>query len=75
MMDTIADNPAADVIAFPREGFIIGEHICRAPGPERHLACFAERGHDGDHQWSDWRGCRVRVPQWSATVPFMGFAS
>lgn len=73
-MGGVIEQPAAGVIPFPREGFIIGDHLCHAPGPEPHLACFADRDHDGEHRWSDWRGCRVRVPGWSTTVPFLGFA-
>ncbi len=67
-------KPAADVVAFPREGFVLGAHLCRQPGPEAHLLCFAPFDHEGEHVWGDWRGCRVRVPGWSETVPFGGFA-
>ncbi len=64
----------ANVVAFPREGFIIGDHLCRCPGPNAHQMCFALDGHDGPHEWGDWRGCRVRIPGPTRTVPFGGFA-
>lgn len=64
----------AAVLAFPRDGFMIGGHLCNAPGPEDHLMCFGAKGHEGEHQWSDWRGCRIRVPFGSGSVPFGGFA-
>ncbi len=65
---------SAAVIPFPRKGFIINASHCRSPGPERQHICLLERGHDGDHQWSDWQGCRLRVPFGSGLVPFGGFA-
>ena len=61
-----------NVVPFPRAGFIIGDHNCRQPGPERHLMCFGQAGHSGDHTWSDWRGCRMRTPY--GVIPFGGFA-
>jgi hypothetical protein len=64
----------AKVHKFSREGFIIGKAHCRAPGPEAHLMCFGPAGHEGGHQWDDWRGCRVRLPEGDFTVPFGGFA-
>lgn len=63
----------ADILAFPRERFVIREHHCRAPGPEAHLICLEEKGHVGDHVWSDWRGCRIKTSLLGA-VPFGGFA-
>lgn len=64
----------ATLIAFPREGFIIGDGHCRKPGPGHHDICLRGRDHDGDHQWCDWRGCRVRTPDGGATIRFGGFA-
>lgn len=68
---------SGDVLLFPRQGFIIGDGHCRQPGPEAHLMCFGPAGHAGEHQWADWRGCRLRLPPGSRweTVPFGGFAS
>lgn len=64
----------AEIRAFPMDGFIIGLHHCRASGPEPHNICLRDEGHDGEHSWSDWRGTRVRVPGFSGTVRFGGFA-
>jgi hypothetical protein len=36
--------------------------------------CFGPAGHEGGHQWDDWRGWRVRLPEGDFTVPFGGFA-
>lgn len=62
----------AEVHQFPREGFVIGAGHCGAPGPEKHLICLAPAGHADEHQWRDWRGCRVRVPDFGL-IPFHGF--
>lgn len=62
-----------NVVAFPREGFIIGSHHCRAPGHERHLICLLGRDHDGDHVFTTWEGCRMRYG--ARTVPFAGFVN
>lgn len=76
MTATPIERQEGEVIAFPRDGFVLGDHLCRQPGPKAHLLCFAEFGHDGDHSWGDWRGCHVRVdiPGWPPTIPFGGFA-
>lgn len=65
---------SAKILDFPRERFVIGEHHCRAPGPEAHLICLELRGHEGDHEWSDWRGCGIRTPSPFGVIPFGGFA-
>lgn len=65
---------SAEVKPFPRAGFVIGDHHCRAPGPEKHLMCFAPYGHEGEHQWDSWHGCLIRVPDYG-DIPFHGFAS
>ena len=67
---------SAQIHSFPREGFIISKAQCGTPGPERHLMCLAPSGHEGEHTWCDWRGCRVRLPEelGQGTVPFCGFA-
>lgn len=67
------EEVTAEVCDFPRQGFVIGDHHCRAPGPKAHLMCFAEHGHAGEHSWGDWRGCRLRTPH--GVLPFGGFAS
>jgi len=59
----------------PHAGFIIGPAHCGALGPEHHLMCLAPVGHEGEHQWRDYRGCRMRFPGSSRTIPFCGFAS
>lgn len=59
---------------FPIEGFVIGEAHCCAPGPESHLMCLRPAGHAGLHQWNDWQGCHMRLPNGWGTVPFRGFA-
>lgn len=64
----------AEIVAFPRAGFVIGAAHCRTPGPEGHLMCLLPKGHAGDHAWCDWRGCRVRLPGRADTLPFGGFA-
>lgn len=64
---------SAEVIALPREGFVIGPQHCAKSGPEDHLMCLAPKGHEGEHVWCDWRGCRCRVPGWTGTVRFGGF--
>jgi hypothetical protein len=58
---TAAAPATAGVLPFPRIAYIVDDHICRQPGPEGHLMCFAAVGHDGEHSWSDWRGCRMRI--------------
>lgn len=64
----------AEVTPFPRQGFIIGDHLCRHPGTSPFEMCFAERDHEGEHQWRDWRGCFVRAPFGDGVVRFGGFA-
>lgn len=70
---------AAEVLTFPREGFVIDHNgHCMHVGPERHLMCFQPRGHDGDHEWSAWAGCKIRTKLPSGKVivlPFGGFAN
>ncbi len=67
-------RPEAEVIPFPRRGFIIGDHHCGKPGPSPNLICLAEAGHRGEHVWCDWDGCVVRYPGRSIVIPFRGFA-
>lgn len=68
---------SADVLAFPREGFIINPEMCRKPGADRQTICLRKAGHDGEHRWSDWRGCKARAQmpdgRW-VVIPFGGFA-
>jgi hypothetical protein len=70
-----AATERADVIPFPREGFILGDHLCSAPSDDLQMLCFADHGHEGDHSFADWHGCRVRVHFGDGTIPFHGFAS
>ena len=65
---------SAEVLPFPREGFLINAGHCRAPGAKHHDICLRPIGHDGEHEWSDWRGCYVRVPIGDGVVRFGGFA-
>ena len=65
----------SNIVAFPRAGFVIGRQHCRQPGDERHLICLLGRGHEGEHHFTPWEGCRVRVPFGDGTVPFHGFAN
>lgn len=67
-------NENDNVTALPMAGFVIGRQHCRQPGNELHLICLLDRGHDGDHVFVPWEGCRVRVPFGEGTVPFHGFA-
>lgn len=68
------DRTSAEIVHFPRQGFIIGDHLCQMPGVDRYTMCFAPAGHDGDHQWRDWRGCTMRLPEGPGVIPFGGFA-
>lgn len=67
---------SGEVLPLPRDGYLLGDHLCQAPGPENHLLCFHPRGHAGPHGWGDWRGCRIRVRVHGKEIslPFGGFA-
>jgi hypothetical protein len=76
-MDACTRTPPlaeANVVSFPREGFIIGAHLCMTPSANAQEACFGGKGHEGDHTFLPWQGCRMRVPFGDGAVPFGGFA-
>lgn len=71
------ENPKpvnAEIVALRRDGFVIGDHLCAAPNADAQMLCFAVKGHEGDHMFRPWQGCRVRVPFGDGTVLFGGFA-
>lgn len=67
---------SAEIIKLPRDGFVLGDHLCGKPGPESHQMCFLPSKREGEHSWDDWRGCRIRVEIHGRemTLPFGGFA-
>jgi hypothetical protein len=71
----MSNQSDAEIVAFPRDGFILGEHMCRLPSADKQELCFGARGHEGAHIFRAWQGCRARVPFGRGTVPFQGFAS
>ena len=66
---------AAKVVQFPREGFVIRTHHCRAAGDLDRSICLLDKGHDGEHAYCRWEGMRVPSPFGDGgTLRFGGFA-
>ncbi|MFC0684915.1 hypothetical protein [Novosphingobium clariflavum] len=65
---------SAEVLEFPRAGFLINSDHCGAPSEDRLSMCLRQKGHDGDHETAPWEGFRLRSP-WGdgMTIPFRGF--
>lgn len=65
----------AEVVQFPRDGFVIRSHHCGAPGDLDRSICLLDKGHDGDHAYCRWEGMRVPSPFGDGgTIRFGGFA-
>lgn len=66
---------SAEVLEFPRAGFIINANHCGAPSADLKEICLLSKGHEGEHQCVNWEGLRMRLPYGPGHVRFGGFAS
>ena len=66
---------AAEVVEFPRKGFVIRSHHCREPGDLDRSICLLDKEHEGEHVFCRWEEMRVPSPFGDGgTLGFGGFA-